>query len=221
MKKLLKLSLIFILIVALAFTITGCGKQEEEVKENVEQSNVEDNGKSKTYNAFSKLFSGDNFTMSLEGEEQEQKVRMTVAAKGEENMYIDMEVAGERITIMYKDNTTYMIAHSEKAYVAVEGKEEDTFEDMTLVKEEDLKELETAEYTTGKETIEGKEYDYEEYKDAEEETTERYYFEGNELKYVKAIDVDGTESLMKILELSSEVDDSIFEIPADYEKQEL
>ena len=76
--------------------------------------------------------------------------------------------------------------------------------------------LKTQEYKTGKESIDGKEYDYEEYYDSENEITERYYFDGNELKYVKSIDSDGEEQIMKVLKLSSEVDDSVFDIPSDY-----
>ena len=64
--------------------------------------------------------------------------------------------------------------------------------------------------------IDGKEYDYEEYYDSENEITERYYFDGTELKYVKSTDSDGEEQIMKVLKLSSEVDDSVFDIPSDY-----
>ena len=86
---------------------------------------------------------------------------------------------------------------------------------------EDLNKMETQEYKTGKETIDGTEYEYEEYEDQDTGVIERYYFSGNDLKYIKSIDEDGEEELMKVIKLSSEVDDSIFEVPSDYQKVEM
>ena len=56
MKKILKLILTIMLIVSLAFAITGCGNNKEKVESKVsEESKVEENGKSKTYNAINKI----------------------------------------------------------------------------------------------------------------------------------------------------------------------
>ena len=85
MKKILKLSLIILLVVLLAFAITGCGEKEEN-NVDVEQ----DNGKSKTYNLFSQVFSGNSYIMSFEGEmdlgEGTESAVLTVAVK-ENNVY--------------------------------------------------------------------------------------------------------------------------------------
>ena len=232
MKKSLKIILIVLIVLSLAIALTGCGKKEEnntantveEVNNNNASTNttVKDNTKSKTYNTFSSI--KDDYVISLEGKEDmgegEENVTMTVAAKGE-NSYVDLKATSQHVTVIYKDNTTYVISHDQKMYMVQEGKAEDSFEDMSLLTAEELKEMETKEYTTGKETIDGTEYEYEEYKDEEENTIERFYFLGAELRYVKDIAEDGTEQLMKVNNISSDVDDSLFEIPTDYQKVEF
>lgn len=232
MKKSLKIILIVLIVLSIAIALTGCGKKEEnntantveEVNNNNASTNtsVKDNTKSKTYNTFSSI--KDDYVISLEGKEDmgegEENVTMTVAAKGE-NSYVDLKATSQHVTVIYKDNTTYVISHDQKMYMVQEGKSEDSFEDMSLLTAEELKEMETKEYTTGKETIDGTEYEYEEYKDEEENTIERFYFLGEELRYVKDIAEDGTEQLMKVNNISSDVDDSLFEIPTDYQKVEF
>lgn len=226
MKKSLKLILTIMLIISLAFAITGCGNNKNNDENSKNESSVntenktEENGKSKTYNALNKVLSGENYVMTLQGKadmgEGEEDVTMTVAAKGE-NIYIDVNATSQHATVMYKDGTTYLISHDDKAYVTKQGKYEETFdEDMNLISKEDLKDIETQECTKGKETIDGTEYEYEEFNTDEGNTTERYYFLNNDLKYVKSIDED-EEELMKIIKLSSEVDESLFNIPTGYE----
>lgn len=88
---------------------------------------------------------------------------------------------------------------------------------------------------SGKETINGKEYDYEEYKEpenessatsessetSEEESSERarYYFENGKMVGLKHINGDYYYTTM-ILELSQDVSDSDFEYPSDYKLEE-
>lgn len=225
MKKSLKLIMAIMLIISLVFAITGCGNKEENVTNEPSEKKVEDTGKSKTYNELNKVFSSENYVMTLQGKtdlgEGEEEVTMTVATKGE-NIYMDVNATSQHATIMYKDGTTYIISHDDKACVTMQGKDEETFEeDMTFISKEDLQELEKQEYKTGKETIDGTEYEYEEFKDDEENITDRYYFSNNDLKYIKSIDEDGNEELMKVIKLSSEVDDSLFSIPTGYEVMSL
>lgn len=232
MKKSLKLFLVILLVLVVAFAVTGCGKKNEENNANTattENSTKAENNEtktestsSKTVNALSKL-QGD-YVMALEGKTEEDgeeiTMSMTIATKGE-NIYADVKAEDEHATIIYKDGTTYLIAHDEKMYMTQEGKEEDAFSDMTFITKEDLDEIKKEECKTGKETIEGTEYDYEEYTDSKTNEVERFYFTGDELRYIKAIGEDGNEELMKVNTLSSDVDDSLFEIPADYQKVEL
>lgn len=245
MKKTLKILLIFTIALALAIVLAGCGKKEDKNSDNIKEatSNTENNAttndgtenndttnntttkdasKSKTYNTF-KSIKG-NFVISVEGKEDmgngEETITMTVAVK-DKNTYMDVKSASQHATIIYKDNITYIISHDEKAYMSQEGETENVFDGTPILSEDDLKEIETEEYKVGKEKIDGTEYEYEEYKDEEENTTARFYFLGDELRYMKEIDEDGTENLMKINNISSNVDDSLFEIPTDYQKMEI
>lgn len=228
MKKLLKLSLISLLIISLMIVVTGCGEKKEKNNNNntnvIQEDQSKDNGKSKTYNLFNKVFSGGNYMMILEGEtdlgEGLEKATITMAVKGN-NTCVDVSATSQHVTIIYKDDASYIISHDEKMYMAMAGEQDYTLDDMTLITDEDLKTMETQEYKTGKETIDGTEYEYEEYKDEENGTAERYYFSGNDLKYMKSIDEDGKEEIMKTIKLSSEVDESIFSIPADYQEVDM
>ncbi|MGN1271326.1 MAG: hypothetical protein ACI4UX_05105 [Clostridia bacterium] len=203
MKKLVKSSLIAILLVVVAIAVTGCGSKT-----------------SKTYNAFSKAFSGDSYTIELEEynvDEDEEKITLTIAKKGND-ICQDVKSEGQHATIMIKDDTTYLIMHDEEMYIKSEGRDETILpeEDEVILSKDEIEALKIQEYKTGKEKIDDKEYEYEEYYDSENEITERYYFEKNELKYIKSIDSDGEEEIIKIVKLTSSVDDSIFNIPTDY-----
>lgn len=221
MKKSLRLILAIILIFSLAFIITGCGN-----KENAENTEViEEMAKSKTYNVLNNVFSSENSVIVLQGRsdmgEGEEDVTMTVATKGE-NIYIDVNSISQHATIMYKDGTTYIISHDEKLYTTIEGKDEGIFdEDTTVISKQDLKYIEKQEAIKGKEIIDGTEYEYEEFKNDEENIIDRYYFSNNDLKYIKTIDEEGNEELMKIIKLSSELEESLFSIPTGYENVNL
>lgn len=216
MKKVLKISLSILLIILLAFVITGCGAK----------NNKEENSKSKTYNVLNNAFSGENYIMTLEGNEDIgeglENVVTTLAIKGED-IYIDIDATSNHMTIMYKNDTTYVISHDDKMYMTSEGKNEEIFEDdiAVMLSKEDLSAMERADYETGKEVINGTEYDYEEYKDEETGEIDRYYFSGEDLIYIKTIDENGEEDIMKVIKLSPEVDDNIFNIPTEYEKSEV
>ena len=224
MKKVLKITLIMVLVLSMVLVITGCGKKEEENKPEAVANSVNTNentepvSKSKTYNTFSKM--KNDYVISLEGKEDmgegEENVVMTMAVKGS-NIALDMKSDSQHAAVVYKDNTTYIISHNEKMYMKQEGKDEESFEEMSLFKEDELEEMKDKDFTTGKETIEGTEYEYEEYN---EDGVTRYYFSGNELRYMKNIN-NGEEQLLKINNISSQVDDSLFEIPSDYQSIEL
>ena len=225
MKKLLQIVLIVSLALILVLSVTACGKKDEVLTagdvagSNTEAKNdAKDTSKSKTYKLFSQL--SEDYVLSLEGEEDlgdgEETIVMTVAVKGK-NICMDLlaSESGQHYTVIYKDNKTYTILHEDKMYLVDDGKDEESFEDMQLFSAEDLDEIKDEEYTTGKEKIDGKEYYYEEYKD-EDGNPQRFYFSGDDLKYIKTVD-DTEETLIKVNKISSKVDDSLFDIPADYE----
>ena len=102
-----------------------------------------------------------------------------------------------------------------------EGKDEELFEEddnLAIFSVEDLNAMSEAHYTTGKEAVDGTEYDYEEFKDEETGVSDKYYFSGEDLIYIKTTNENGEEDVMKVIKLSSEVDDNIFNVPEGYEK---
>ena len=122
MKKLLKLVLAIMLIISLAFATTGCGNNKNNDENSKNESSVntenktEENGKSKTYNALNKVFSGEKYVMAIQGKadmgDGEEDLTATIATMGE-NMYMDVNTTKQHITAIYKDQTTYIISHDE------------------------------------------------------------------------------------------------------------
>lgn len=215
MKKILKIALIVMLAIITVVAITGCGKKEENIVEEPKIDLVND-AKSRTYNTFSKL--SEDYILSIEGKEDlgegEETVTITMAVKGK-NLSMDLRTDTEHMGVVYKDNTTYVLLYDEKAYLKEHGKDEDAIEDMNIFSPEDLDEIKDEEFITGKESISGTEYYFEEFKDEKENETIRFYFQGNDLKYIRNISED-ENVLLKVNELSSKVDDSLFEIPSDF-----
>ena len=231
MKKFLKVTLVILLVMVLFVVVTGCGKKEDNnnnsniINSNNSNNNEEKNNdtsdnpnNSKTYEVFSKL--KNNYIMSLEMTEDGETASMTMAKKGEKT-YLDINSSEGKMTIIIKDGKTYLISHDEKAYAVQEGTTGTGIEEEALFTEEDLEKMKTEEYSKGKETIDGTEYEYEEFKDDETGEVERFYFLGKDLKYVKDISDDATEEITKVNNLSTEVDDSLFEIPSGYTEMEM
>ena len=215
MKKTIKIVLIAILAVVMIMAITGCGENEEKEVDDI-KVDFENNGKSITYNTFSKL--SEDYILSIEAKEDtgegEETVITTIAVKGNKlSMYLKTDT--EHMGVIYKDNTTYLILHDDEQYFKEAGKDEDAIEDMSLFSAEELDEIKEKEYVTGKESISGTEYYFEEFKDEDEKETIRFYFLGNDLKYIRNISED-ENILLKVNELSSKVDDSYFDVPSGY-----
>ena len=125
-------------------------------------------------------------------------------------------------TTLVKDNNTYLILHDRKEYYVYE---QNNVEQNILT--DGIKEVVDKDFTTGEEKVKGKKYDYEEYNGStmfmitntlelnEADIKTRFYFDKNgNLTYIKTI-YGEDEELLKV-NLEKDVDDSIFEIPADY-----
>lgn len=123
---------------------------------------------------------------------------------------------------LIKENSTYLILPDRKEYYIYEGNNVDqTF----LI--DGIKEIMEKEYTKGTEKVKGKKYKYEEYSGStmfllsnslnldENDVKTRFYFDSKDnLVYIKTIYGDKHE-LLKV-NLTNDIDSSVFEIPADY-----
>lgn len=125
-------------------------------------------------------------------------------------------------TTLVKDNNTYLILHDREEYYVYQ---QNNVEQNILT--DGIKDVIDREYTTGEEKVRGKKYKYEEYNGStmfmitntleldESSIKTRFYFDNSgKLTYIKTIYGEDSE-LLKV-KLENSVDDSLFEIPANY-----
>ena len=159
--------------------------------------------------------------------EQNSNNKTIMAKKGDETIIDqyskDSETKVEsHTTTLVKDNNTYLILHDRQEYYVYQ---QNNVEQNILT--DGIKEVVDKEYTTGEEKVRGKKYKYEEYSGStmfmitntleldESSIKTRFYFDNNgNLTYIKTI--YGEESELLKVKLENNVDDSLFEIPANY-----
>ena len=166
-------------------------------------------------------------TYQFEWEQNENN--KTIMAKDGDKILIDQYSKEAESTIqnhsktLIKDNVTYFILPDRKEYYVYEGNTVDQTSFLT----DGIKDIMSKEYNKGTEKVRGKRYDYEEYNGSsmflidnslnleENDIKTRSYFDKKgKLVYIKTIYGDKHE-LLKV-SLTKDVDNSVFEIPADY-----
>ena len=183
---------------------------------------VNTGGENKVAKTYQKLSESNEYLFEMN---DMNNYEIKIAKKGEQTS-IDMNNGNERVTTLVKDNSTYVVSHSQKEYrvynADVAG--ETVVTDM-------LATLKETEYSKGSENINGKSYKYEEYQNFagfltstnmeidESKTKTRFYFEGSNLVYIKTIPEDGEQELLQV-KISYSVTDEVFEIPSDYAERE-
>lgn len=177
----------------------------------------EKNNETKLNKIYDTLTSSQTYLFKMTQNEKNQ----TIMAKKNEETVIDQYTEDSHSTTLIKDGDTYLILHDRNEYYVYEG---NNVEQNLLT--EGINELINKEFTSGTEKVKGKKYDYEEYNCStifmisnqlklDEEVKTKFYFDKNkDLKYIKTTFGD-TEELLEI-ELSNEVNDSLFIIPSDY-----
>lgn len=146
----------------------------------------------------------------------------TIMAKKYDKTLIDQYSKDNHSTTIVKDNTTYLVLHDREEYY-IYG--QNNVEQNILT--DGLKDVIAKPYSTGTEKIKGKRYSYEEYAGStifmfastldinEEDIKTRFFFDNDgKLAYIKTM--TGTKQELLKVNLSQEVDDSIFEIPLNY-----
>lgn len=145
--------------------------------------------------------------------------------KKKENAYIDIFEDGQENKTIVTEGNTYLVNDDEKTYYIYNNNETD-FNKI----ENQLSELKDMENKKGKEKIGNTTYYYEEYDSItefiiqnsfynieENKPKTRFYFDGDELKYIKTI-INNKQELTKI-DISNKVDNKLFEISSDYQKK--
>ena len=161
-------------------------------------------------------------------EMEQNSSNKTIMAKKDDETIIDQyskdseSKTESHTTTLVKDNNTYLILHDRQEYYVYQ---QNNVEQNILT--DGIKEVIDKEYTTGEEKVRGKKYKYEEYNGStmfmitntleldESSIKTRFYFDNNgNLTYIKTIYGEDSE-LLKV-KLENNVDDSLFEIPANY-----
>ena len=208
-KKIVITVILLIIILGIAFIFIFQGEKSDRV-----------------LSMYKKIKDSEEFTFSMEEVESDIQLKITVTHMGE-NINIDSENDGMLSSTLLLDGDIYFISHDEKEYYNYDIDDEE-IENMDIILSA-LAGVEEKEYTQGEENIYGISYYYEEYDNMvdllmltsandESEVKTRFYFDGDEIVYIKNIVTNGEteqEELLKVT-LEYESDSSLFEIPSDY-----
>lgn len=146
-------------------------------------------------------------------------------AKQDDKAYIDNIVDGVETKFLIQNGNTYLIKDEDKTYYTYKNNKSKINKIVDT-----LEELKDSEYEIGSETIDDKTYSYVEYnqltdfaimntqktKSSDTKKT-RFYFDGNDLVYIKTI-AGNIQELLKV-SISKNVDKNLFEMPLNYEEK--
>lgn len=174
-------------------------------------------GSTKLRKLYEELNSKEAFTFSLTLDDNNKMYY----AKQNNQAYLDTIYDSKESEYIIKDGNSYLIMNDYERYYTYKNNE--TNLDKITVQ---LADVISKERATGKEEVNGKQLNYEEYtgetqftfKDLEgtneENIKTRFYFDGDKLVYIKTI-VNQEEELLKV-DISYNVDQNLFEIPSGY-----
>lgn len=212
---------VILIIIGLVYFLVINKDSENNSGNTGNDETVQEAGTSKTNKLYEKLSESDKYTFEkvLNDENKSKTV------KSGELAYKEETANGNTYKYIVKDGNTYLLQDDAKQYYK--------YENNTIILSEitnNLLNLQKLQCQTGKEEIEGKSYEYEEYHNYGEflvntdlqiagaQMKTRFYYSGNNLKYIKTI-VNDTEELLKI-DISYKADEALFEIPSDYSDAE-
>ncbi len=215
-KKIIIISLVTIAIVAIIVGIVcffAFGNKDD--------NNSDEQQTNKVSNLYENLKAKDtySFTTTLDDKNKE------LYAKGNNAAYTESVYDGKISKYVIKDGNSYLIREESEEYYTYSNNQTD----LNKV-EKILGNLAGVEFTTGKENVNNKKYQYMEYNQPTEFTMmssaqiassqdvkTRFYFSGDKLTYIKTI-VGEKEELLKV-DISDKVDSNLFEIPANYQER--
>lgn len=210
MQKKKKMIIIIVAIVVVALIVLGVILAN---KSNKVTSNTK--AETKVSTLYNKIKNTDTYSFNFTADDNSK----VFYAKSGEKAYMDTKYNGSETKYIIKDGNSYLIKDSDKRYYTYTNNNID----LDLVSNI-LADLINLEHNDGKEEIDGKSYNYEEYSvltniaisDFSNETNikTRLYFKGKDLVYIKTIS-DRKQELLKV-DMSTKVENNLFEIPSDY-----
>ncbi len=207
---------IFIISVCVIVAIIIVGLIVYVVTKN-EEENVSENRLS---NMYEKMIQDETYSITIQLDDNN---KYTVSRKGKV-ANIDTYNDGNHTANIIKDGNTYLLMYNTKRYYTYQNNVTGLGELPSQLNEI----IQSQEPEKGKEKIDGKNYRYEEYKGvsdflmntdenvSEEDTNTRFYFDGDDLKYIRTIMGDKSELIR--VDVSYVVNDSAFEIPSDFQE---
>jgi len=164
---------------------------------------------------FYSQFADGRMYMEYEMEMEGQTMTMISATNGEKN-YSETKMGGAAVSASVMDGETmYVIDHASKMVIKMGLQADAQTIAGTVLEESDV---DMGDLKTGTREIDGKTYDTEEW--IVEGAASIFCFDGDDLAYMIGA-FEGEEMVMKIVEASDKVDDSLFEIPEDYTVMEM
>ena len=164
---------------------------------------------------FYSRFTDGRMYMEYEMEMEGQKMSMISATNGSK-IYSETKMDGVSMGVSIMDGETmYTIDHASKMVIKMSLQANAQTIAGAVLEENDV---DMGTFTTGTKEIDGKTYDTEEL--TVEGATAIYCFDGDDLAYIIS-SFEGQEAVMKIVEATDKVDDSLFEIPEDYTLMEM
>lgn len=217
MDKKRRIILISIAIIIILLTISGIVwyfvSNNNNANETVEKG-IENSKLSKLYQELSSKNSF-SFETVLDNENK------MFYAKSGNVAYTDTNYNGNESKFVIKDGNSYLLVDDTKTYYTYKN----NMVNLNKVQEAFDELINMGSFETGREEINGENYNYEQYvgktnlalqsfDDDTNNVKTRLYFKGDDLVYIKTISGE-TEELLKV-NISYEVDQNLFEIPSDY-----
>ena len=173
---------------------------------------------SKTIKIYNQLKESEKYQFTRKVNDENQ---VTIAKSGD-RAYEEETFNGKKTYYVVNEGDLYLLNKSTERYYKYQNNDEILHEITDA-----FSRIEGMTYTEGKEDINEKSYKYEEFKgiqeflidsnlytDNSDEAITRFYYSGDDLKYIKTI-VEDKEELLEI-NIEYNVDDSLFEIPEGY-----
>ncbi len=216
-----------LMVLMMMFTLTACGGgdaegQEANNNEAVEQQQEQQQQevelspwlKTKTGQFYSQFKDGKMY-MKYETEYEGMTMQMISATSGDKT-YSETLIDGQSNgTSLMIGEDLYAIDHASKMVVKMSMQASAQQMVDVMLEEEDV---DPASVVNGTYTVDGKTYETEEW--VMEDAKTILCFDGDDLACIVGV-FDGTEMVLKVLEISDKVDDSLFELPADYQVMEM
>lgn len=180
----------------------------------------------KLYKSFYEKVQGDNFHMAVEGEISMSGVSMSISMevqKQGDSTYTVMNMFGINVKGITKDGYTYTLNDKTKKYSKEESEEGEESGSTYGIDFDMTGSMEDLEFIENGLSSEENTTDYEKYSTEDSKMT--VYFNGDEIKYIEVESTETstqssgeTEPVRIDISLTSEIDESLFEIPSDYEE---